>query len=43
MELHNTPVTRRWIEELARRIGFIPEFFEVGTLTAHCQLTSPDL
>ena len=43
MELHNTPVTRSWIEALAHRIGFTLEFFEVGTLTAHCQLTSPDL
>jgi FkbM family methyltransferase len=43
MELHNTPVTRPWIEELARRIGFSIEFYEVGAVTAHCQLTSPDL
>jgi FkbM family methyltransferase len=43
MELHNTPVTRPWIEELARRIGFSIEFYELGGVTAHCQLTSPDL
>ncbi len=43
MELHNTPVTRPWIEQLAHRIGFVLEFYEIGSLTAHCQLTSPDL
>jgi hypothetical protein len=43
MELHNTPVTRPWINELARRIGYGLEFYEVGSVTAHCQLTSPDL
>jgi FkbM family methyltransferase len=43
MELHNTPVTRPWIDELARRIGYGLEFYEVGSVTAHCQLTSPDL
>ncbi|MGA9669452.1 MAG: FkbM family methyltransferase [Terracidiphilus sp.] len=43
MELHNTPVTRPWIDELARRIGYRLEFFEIGSLTAHCQLTSLDL
>jgi FkbM family methyltransferase len=43
MELHNTPVTRPWIEELAHRIGFTLEFLEIGSVTAHCQLTSSDL
>jgi FkbM family methyltransferase len=43
LELHNTPVTRPWIEELARRVGFILEFYEIGSVTAHCQLTSSDL
>jgi FkbM family methyltransferase len=43
MELHNTPVTRPWIEELAHRIGYRIEFYEVGSVTAHCQLLSPDL
>lgn len=43
MELHNTPVTRPWIEQLARRIGFDLEFFQMGSVTAHCQLSSPDL
>ena len=43
MELHNTPVSRPWIEALAHRIGFTVEFYEVGSMTAHCQLTSPDL
>jgi FkbM family methyltransferase len=43
MELHDTPVTKPWIEELARRIGYDIEFYEFGRGTAHCQLTSPDL
>ena len=43
LELHNTPITRPWIEHLAHRIGFTLEFFEIGSVTAHCQLTSPDL
>jgi FkbM family methyltransferase len=43
MELHNTPVTRVWIEELATRIGYKIEFYENGPVSAHCQLTSPDL
>ena len=43
MELHNTPVTRPWIEELAHRIGFSVEFYEIGSVTALCQLTSPDV
>ena len=43
MELHNTPLTKPWIEALARRIGFALEFYEIGSVTAHCQLTSPDL
>ena len=43
MELHNTPITRPWIEELAERINYSIEFYEVGSVTAHCQLNSPDL
>jgi FkbM family methyltransferase len=43
MELHTPPATREWIEELARRIGYRIEFFQFGPVTAHCQLTSPDL
>jgi FkbM family methyltransferase len=43
MELHNTPVTRPWIDELAQRIGYSIEFYQIGSTTAHCQLVSPDL
>jgi FkbM family methyltransferase len=43
MELHNTPVTRPWIEDLALRIGYTIEFIQIGSITAHCKLTSPDL
>jgi len=43
MELHIPPATRSWIEELANRIGYNIEFYQFGPVTAHCQLTSPDL
>ena len=43
MEIHFPPATRQWIEDLARRIGYIIEFYEFGPVTAHCQLASPDL
>ncbi len=43
MELHNTPVTRPWIEDLAQRIGYTIEFTQIGSITAHCKLTSLDL
>ncbi len=43
MELHNTPVTKPWIEELVHRIGFKIEYYAIGSVVAHCQLTSPDL
>lgn len=42
MELHETPRNRKLIEELAARHHLRLEFYELGTNTAHCQITSAD-